>query len=315
MTAQQQALNVSKHIMKTSILIALFLFSTLPTFCQSNFEKGFERGYEKGYCLNAGVGCLAPLPPLAPLPRIGEDFNSYQDGYNRGFETGLNANSGNSKERQRYKTSSTEPIEYMQRSNLNDIVALAKILKEAKNKAFELQNEGAYQASINISLAGLKIIPRDDEFLTLAGYSYVQLRNYSEGLKYLKKAHKINRDPNLQELIGKIENGSYQKELQDEKPSGVENTERRNVNLTDDIKENMRNKNYNKALELSNQLVAQEKTWQAFALRGYIQYVLKNFSACITDYTKSISINPNSDSYFMRALSKVEMENFLWCTK
>jgi hypothetical protein len=63
MTAQQQALNVSKHIMKTSILIALFLFSTLPTFCQSNFEKGFERGYEKGYCLNAGVGCLDTLPP------------------------------------------------------------------------------------------------------------------------------------------------------------------------------------------------------------------------------------------------------------
>ena len=296
--------------MKTSILITIFIFATLSTFCQTNFDEGFMRGYEKGYCLNGGVGCLAPLPPLAPLPKIGEDFNSYQDGYNRGFESGLSANSGNSNERQRYKTSSTQPIEYMRRSNLNDIVALAKILKDAKNKAFELQNEGAYQASINISLAGLKIIPKDDEFLTLAGYSYVELRNYNEGLKYLKKAEKINQDPNLQELITKIENGMYQKELKDENPSRVENSGSTNVNLSDEINRNIQNKNYNKALELSNELVSQKNSWQAFAVRGYIQYLLRNYSECIADYTKSISINPNSNSYFMRALSKEKMEDF-----
>ena len=55
---------------------------------QSRFEKGFEVGYKEGWCYDKGVGCIPPIPPIAPIPGIGEDMNNYQDGYRRGFTMG-----------------------------------------------------------------------------------------------------------------------------------------------------------------------------------------------------------------------------------
>lgn len=50
------------------------------------FCDGWEDGYKEGYCYGKGFGCLEPLAPLCPLPRLGED--GYKDGYNRGFLKG-----------------------------------------------------------------------------------------------------------------------------------------------------------------------------------------------------------------------------------
>ncbi len=57
-------------------------------------KDGFNDGYKKGYCQDKGIGCLAPIPPIPPIPEIGENSNSYQDGYNKGFKVGMQANSG-----------------------------------------------------------------------------------------------------------------------------------------------------------------------------------------------------------------------------
>ncbi len=308
--ATSQCFYASKHIMKTLLQIITFIVASLPAFCQTNFDRGFYNGYKKGYCLNAGVSCLPPLPPLSPLPQIGENLNSYQDGYNRGFETGLSAQSGNSNERQRYKTSSSEPIEYIQRQNLNDIKALAKVLKDAKGKAFELQEAGDFQASINIALAGLKVIPKDAEFLILAGNGYLQLRNYQEALKYLKRAEKSSSDSALRELIREIENGTYQKELAEEERTSIPEKSDYNTELNKEIIQYVNAKNFKKALELADKLVSQSNSWQSLELRGYINYLSKNYSDCIADYTKSIKINPTPNSYYIRALSKEKLEDY-----
>jgi len=55
----------------------------------TNFSIGFDKGFKEGFCYNKGQDCLSPLPPLAPLPRITESKDSFWDGYNRGFQTGL----------------------------------------------------------------------------------------------------------------------------------------------------------------------------------------------------------------------------------
>lgn len=77
-----------RHFKTLTALIIVSIFS-IKTFGQSNFSKGFDRGFKEGFCYNKSVGCLPPLTPLTPLTRIGESDNSYQDGYNRGFQVGL----------------------------------------------------------------------------------------------------------------------------------------------------------------------------------------------------------------------------------
>lgn len=89
----------------------LFLLLTLSTsiFGQSNFSNGFSDGYKKGFCQNQGNGCISPLPPISPIPNVNEKMNSYQDGYNRGFEIGLNSQkSSNNTTNERFKAQSVE---------------------------------------------------------------------------------------------------------------------------------------------------------------------------------------------------------------
>lgn len=52
------------------------------------FCSGYEAGYARGWC-SGQYGCMAPLPPMCPMPNMGED--GYQDGYDRGFTDGRNA--------------------------------------------------------------------------------------------------------------------------------------------------------------------------------------------------------------------------------
>jgi hypothetical protein len=70
---------------------ALIVMLLAVSFCiawDDAFCEGWEAGYVAGWCYRQ-ANCLAPLAPLCPLPRLGED--TYQDGYNRGFLTGLHA--------------------------------------------------------------------------------------------------------------------------------------------------------------------------------------------------------------------------------
>ena len=93
--------------MKQSLLFLVFLSITSLVIGQSNYDRGFQAGYSKGYCQDQGVGCLSPLPPIAPIPKIGESLESYSDGYNRGFQMGLAAQTSNgNSNRQRYKDAS-----------------------------------------------------------------------------------------------------------------------------------------------------------------------------------------------------------------
>lgn len=48
-----------------------------------DFCAGFQQGVKDGACYGSQYGCTPPLPPLCPLPRIGE--TTYQHGYQRGF--------------------------------------------------------------------------------------------------------------------------------------------------------------------------------------------------------------------------------------
>jgi hypothetical protein len=78
-----------RHIMPIIvgiIAIALFISTTIPSSnLLSNYCKGWEVGYVAGYCFEI-YGCNAPNTPNCPTSEAG--FDTYQDGYNRGFSKG-----------------------------------------------------------------------------------------------------------------------------------------------------------------------------------------------------------------------------------
>lgn len=75
--------------MKKQIATLTLLLLTFVAFGQYNdYDRGFKNGYKEGYCYN-DFGCIAPIPPITPIPLIGESNDNYQDGYNRGFKRGL----------------------------------------------------------------------------------------------------------------------------------------------------------------------------------------------------------------------------------
>lgn len=77
---------------KKTFAIIFFLSIFTGTFAQikSNYAIGFEYGFAEGYCYNRQtVDCFRPITQLSPLPRINENKENYTEGYNRGFQYGL----------------------------------------------------------------------------------------------------------------------------------------------------------------------------------------------------------------------------------
>lgn len=78
-----------KKFLVVIILILTFFNSRLNAQEISNFTKGFNSGFKEGFCYNKGLGCYCSIQPLAPITKPNESADSYRDGYNRGFQVGL----------------------------------------------------------------------------------------------------------------------------------------------------------------------------------------------------------------------------------
>lgn len=73
-----------------NLIILLFSISMFS----QDYYSAYQEGYKKGYCFE-DFGCTPPIPPNSPTPRSG--FDSYEDGYNRGFSDGKAAKQKNQK--------------------------------------------------------------------------------------------------------------------------------------------------------------------------------------------------------------------------
>jgi tetratricopeptide (TPR) repeat protein len=194
--------------MKNKLTILLILCS-LSAFSQTNFIVGFEEGFEEGYCDEKHIGCISPIPPIPPAPSIYEDSDSYTDGYNKGFKTGLQRqeSEGNSSTSSGYKTSPSKFVDDnmynpYKNMNINDVVKAADNVLKSKGLALEYLEAGQYQAVKAICQKWLNIRPNDAEFMMLLGAAYENTGNDEMALKWLKKARWNNSSiPGLKDKV------------------------------------------------------------------------------------------------------------------
>jgi hypothetical protein len=130
------------------LLLTFLLIQSFFVFAQTNYDRGFKVGYKEGYCYN-DFKCLPPLPPITPLPYIGETQDNYQAGYNRGFKMGLenkstkSSNAGNN-------TSYRTPIqsEFINTYVAPDFNLLAKAM-EMRQQQYEKRVELEKQLAVS----------------------------------------------------------------------------------------------------------------------------------------------------------------------
>ena len=175
--------------MKKFALI-LLLFPVLSLRAQTIYSDGFRAGYRNGYCYGTESGtCIAPIPPIPPIPSTTESPDSYQDGYNEGFSTGLTDqkkdNPNNRK--QGYKTTSPEPIDFINKLNIGSILEIADAQRHLKGIAFECYRNKDYNSSIALCVKLLPTDPYDPEVYLIMGECYYSQKNYKQALDNLKK--------------------------------------------------------------------------------------------------------------------------------
>jgi hypothetical protein len=175
------------------IIIQFFIFG--PAFSQIGaFQSGFKDGYKKGYCFEK-INCVSPPPPVAPIPKPGESGLSYQDGYNRGFKMGLDANKAANSTKEGDKLSQSDTaIDYMYKPTELETKVASKApqnFETGMKRARELYNEGRYSDCIDFC----KLINRltnlvSYDYYNLISLSYYKLGDSKNGKKFEKKADK-----------------------------------------------------------------------------------------------------------------------------
>lgn len=186
--------------MNKFLLFSFFIISTI-TFSQSKFSSGFTSGYKKGFCQDKGVGCIEPIAPIAPIPAIGEDLNNYQDGYNRGFQMGLQANSGSASStstRTRYKTSSPQFVDDFVYNPYKDPNVLDLAMKVAEMKSQKISalfenatnsyNEDDYGNAIYYSNEIIKINAEIPQAYAIKAMSYFYKNEIINSYNNISKA-------------------------------------------------------------------------------------------------------------------------------
>ncbi len=306
-----------KHFL---LLFTLFLFFQNSS-GQSKFSEGFESGYKNGYCQDQGISCMAPNPPNAPLPAIDESLYSYKDGYNRGFQIGLQAqrnssratgvterrpaessnNHAGSTGRKGYQTAKAVYVDNKMSNpfaniDMNNLMAVANALKKMKQQALDYFDEGNYQAAAQIGYAGYKVNNTDPEFMMIIGQAYRYSGDRKNAVKWYKSAARRTNDKNLRNLIRDLENGGelIPEEINNKKeePSSPKGSSRHDE-LVDSFNKNYEEQNYEASLNIARQLVDIKPTFQYYVMRGMANEALKYYAKAIQDYREALRIEEN----------------------
>jgi hypothetical protein len=185
-----------KAITLPAIFWVLLTFLCSDSFAQDRFTDGFKAGYKEGFCYEK-QSCVSPPPPPRPTLNASEKTDSYQDGYNRGFKMGLDAQNGKTSGNSQsgYKTAGADPIDYSYKpSEVQEAVAQNRylIFDKIMEQAQEFYDQGNYAKCIkacNDVMNITKLVSK--QCYTLLAKSNEKLGYKSKAKKFYKKAGKM----------------------------------------------------------------------------------------------------------------------------
>ena len=141
-----------KNLYLRLIFLSILNFSSYAQI-KSNYERGFEIGLKEGYCYNQNkYNCLAPMTPFIPYPRLNESSENYTEGYNRGFQYGLDLRRSDDALRNSDIALNQKVVSFNQYIPQNPVEA-KRIVGMIKQKKYEARTEWMQQKIYQ--LAGL----------------------------------------------------------------------------------------------------------------------------------------------------------------
>ena len=189
--------------MKKLFYITSILLLSVTSFAQSKFHIGFEAGFKAGYCYGIPA-CISPVAVPAPS-MVGF---TYQDGYNNGFQMGLDEQRG-------VKPNSTKgyvgtpatfvenamfklPYELMMQvidkkdkdfeEEYGSLEKRTQIFRDLLKKAEAAFNKKEYYSAINYCNQAEKTYITNPMIDMILGGSYYSNGDYDSALRHLKIA-------------------------------------------------------------------------------------------------------------------------------
>jgi tetratricopeptide (TPR) repeat protein len=308
-------------------ITAICILMTTWAFCQySNYDKGFQYGYKEGFCYN-DFGCIPPIPPVTPIPLIGESSENYKDGYNRGFKKGLEdkSNSANSQgNRSEYVPTVTKyQSTYVPISPNWDLIAKTGADMQARYD----QNKAYRDKLVDWIVLDLKIKITETEFIKAIDNDHNQLiemdeKDFSKLKSELDKI-KENIDGEIERYNLRIKEapkkywesgnenlnlGKYSQAIIDYTnliqldPNFIYSYRNRGVAYENIGKHSQALIDLNKFIELKNDDAL------SYSTRGWVKYNSKDFMGSLADFNKQIEIEPlSSIGYYNRGSVKSEL--------
>ncbi len=211
------------------IFVIIVLCLSCKSFAQSTFSSGFETGYKAGYCYGR-PGCITPIVPIAPIGGF-----SYKDGYNKGFQMGLDIQRGLKIEYSHgYKGTEMTfldnamykaPYELMMKiidkkdkefeDKYGSFENRDRIFKELLLKGLDAFNKKDYYGAINFCNQAEETLLTNPMIDIILGGSYYSIGDYDNSIRHLKTA-KNNGYTEADEYIQLIK--KKEKEMTYERP-------------------------------------------------------------------------------------------------
>lgn len=333
--------------MKKNLFFFIALLLSLSTFGQSDYSRGFQNGYKVGFCYNE-YGCIAPIPPLTPMPRIRESQDNYQDGYNRGFKQGLedkqakkSSSSGRTDIQGNYSApflgeSSHDPIEFAQRRKLASQNAALEVQRQQSAnfeegiKMYNIeieswQDQKGYEelynkksairdAFIELNAAGLNLIRPSSELELIA---YKALNEAMDDIRYksaIRQTQKLAYDAAAKIIFEQLLNKGS------ERPIDIDST-RLNMSTLLNTPGILNRTKITENLIVYKPIAEENKVKSSDAIvtdsaeeyynRGNSKNSLQDYKGAIADFTKAIELDiEGASAYYGRGVAKIGLQDY-----
>lgn len=309
------------------ILLLFFTLTWTITFSQTSYYNGFNQGYQSGYCYQ-DYGCVSPIPPVPPVPSVGESHNSYQDGYNRGFQMGRDDKNKMSSRTRNPSNTSAPSI-----PNYGYELPFGELLNALAQKQAIYDYNFDYIQSLLDWIGELKRQSDDRMFLadlnevqnTLLSFEDKDLSLLSNDIKTIERQLRRAVEEYNVRVADKDDPNTYWK-------FGIEKIKHQDYNeaIKDFTKVIALSPYYypaylnrgfcyyqqDKWLEAENDFTKfinsgdTSKLISAYYYRAWSSYYQNNYLASIADFNKIIDSNPNAQAYYGRGTSKAALDDY-----